>query len=299
MTGPSRPPTDQDLERLLRARASHPDPKLLEDILSAADASPQRGPWYGAGFIRRRPTILLTAAAMTTLMLGGALALGSDPSPIDPSPAPSEHPRVHQVDEGEELEAGVTYWVDPDFNTSTPLYVDFSVPAAGWLGWTGTYKDVERDGVLHERLTISIVEVSNLTQDACANHGPRNPAVGPTVEDLAEALTEQPPFEVASAPRDVSAYGYRGKHLALRIPDDMVADDANFAGCVGALRNWMAPIMGDGAYFGYRGPGDTEEYWILDVEDTRLVIAVLTTAGASPQLIAEGQRVLDSLVIVP
>jgi hypothetical protein len=57
--------------------------------------------------------------------------------------------------------------------------------------------------------------------------------------------------------------------------------------------------MGDGAYFGYRGPGDTEEYWILDVEDTRLVIAVLTTAGASPQLIAEGQRVLDSLVIVP
>jgi hypothetical protein len=212
--------------------------------------------------------------------------------------APSEHIKVHLVDEGEELDAGVSYWVDPDYNTSTPLRVDFSVPAAGWLGWTGTFKDVEQGGVLRERLTISIVEVTNLTQDACANQGPRNPAVGPTVDDLAEALTEQPPFEVASPPRDVSAHGYRGKHLTLRVPDDMLADEGIFAACGVALRNWMAPVL-TSAFFGYRGPGDTEEYWILDVEGTRLVIAVLTTADASPQLIAEGQQVLDSLVIVP
>jgi hypothetical protein len=192
----------------------------------------------------------------------------------------------------------VTYWADPDFNTSTPLRVDFRVPAAGWLPWTGTYKDVEEDGDLRERVTVSVAEVTNLTQDACANHGPRNPTVGPTVDDLADALTKQPPFEVASPPRDVSAYGYRGKHLTLRIPDDMVAEDGIFTACGVALRNWMAPIL-TSAFFGYRGPGDTEEYWILDVQGTRLVIAVLTTADASPQLIAEGQQVLDSLVIVP
>jgi hypothetical protein len=264
---------------------------LLQDIVAATEAVPQRGMRFRLAADQRRRLLLLTAAILATLLVGGALAMGERPSPQEPPPA-----KVHQI--AGPLEVGKTYWVDPDYIASTPLRVTFTVPAEGWLAWTGTYKDIEQGGVLGERMTISIVEVTNLTQDACANQSPRNPAVGPTVEDLAAALTQQPPFEVASPPRDVSAYGYPGKHLTLRIPDEMVAHDGIFASCGLALRSWMAPVMSS-AFFGYRGPGDTEEYWILDVEDTRLVIAVLTTAGASPQLIAEGQQVLDSLVIVP
>jgi hypothetical protein len=33
--------------------------------------------------------------------------------------------------------------------------------------------------------------------------------------------------------------------------------------------SWIAPVNG-GAYFGYTGPGYTEEFWILDVEGSRL-----------------------------
>jgi hypothetical protein len=276
---------------------------LLQDIVASTEAVPQRSTWFGRGADQRRRLLLLTAAMLATLLVGGALAMGLDPSRQEPPPA-----RVHQI-EGP-LEVGRTYWVDPDYNTSTPLRVTFTVPADGWIAWVGTYKDINDQGfdvefgdeehdTPRERISINIIEVTNLTADACHDHGPRKPAVGPSVGDLAEALTELSPFEVASAPRDVTAYGYRGKHLVLRIPDDMVATEARFEGCIGNLRSWMARVLGEGAFFGYQGPGDTEEYWILNVEGTRLVISVLTTAGTSQELIAEKQAVLDSIVIVP
>jgi hypothetical protein len=299
MTSTRRPPTDRDLERLLRARAADPDLMLLQDIVAATEAVAQRSTWFGSGVDQRRRLLLLTAAMLATLLVGGALAMGQGPLRQEPPPV-----RVHQI-EGP-LEVGKTYWVDPDYNTSTPLRVTFTVPTEGWLAWTGTYKDIhdedvnnEDDVVPRERISINIVEVRNLTVDGCRDHSLRTPPVGPSVDDLADALQGLPPFEVISPATDVSAYGYRGKHLVLRIPEDMVATDARFEGCIGALRSWWAPVMGESAYFGYVRSGDTEEYWILDVEGTRLVISVLTAAGTSRELVSEKQAVLDSVVIVP
>jgi hypothetical protein len=301
MSSARRPPTDRDIERLLHLRAADPDTMLLQDILAASEALPQRGRWFGTRSERRRLLAILTTAVLVALVVGGTLSVGAGLiRPPRPEPTPA---RVHQI-EGP-LEAGKTYWVDPDYNTSTPLRVNFTVPADGWLPWTGTYKDIDDegiddkyDGVPRERISINIVEVSNLTVDACHDQSLRTPAVGPSVDDLAEALEELPPFEVVSPAADVSAYGYRGKHLVLRIPEDMVGTDGIFEGCVGALRAWTSQILSYG-YWGYVRPGDTEEYWILDVDGTRLVISVLTTAGTSQELISEKQAVLDSIVIVP
>jgi hypothetical protein len=300
MTSKRRPPIDRDLERLLRSRAAEPDLMLLQDIIAATEAVPQRSTWFGPGADQRRRLVLLAAVMLGALLVGGALAVGRGPAPPEP-PTPV---RVHQI-EGP-LEVGGTYWVDPDYNTSTPLRVTFTIPADGWLAWTGTYKDIddegvddEYDGVPRERIAINVVEVRNLTVDACHDHSLRIPAVGPSVDDLADALEELRPFEVVSPAAEVSAYGYDGKHLVLRIPQDMVANEALFEGCIGALRSWWAPVMGESAYFGYVRPGDTEEYWILDVNGTRLVISVLTAAGTSQELISEKQAVLDSIVIAP
>jgi hypothetical protein len=46
-------------------------------------------------------------------------------------------------------------------------------------------------------------------------------------------------------------------------------------------------------------PQDIEEFWILDVEGSRLVIAANRTPNSSPALVAEPQAVLDSIVIEP
>ena len=64
-------------------------------------------------------------------------------------------------------------------------------------------------------------------------------------------------------------------------------DDLRFAGCVeGKLKSWVAPFdtaePGD-AYYGYTGPGYVEEFWILDVEGTRLMIAGEQSPGSPAQ----------------
>ena len=101
----------------------------------------------------------------------------------------------------------------------------------------------------------------------------------------------------------MSIYGYRGTHLELTVPDLPVEGEANdrtFTGCMdGDLRSWVAAIdtePGD-AFYGYTGPGHTEEIWILDARGTRLMIS----AGGSPDSPAEDlqelRTILDSIQI--
>jgi hypothetical protein len=202
------------------------------------------------------------------------------------------------------LTADTRYWVDPDNDPSTPLCAIFMVPADGWHSFLGTYKDREEDGELVERVTATITDVTNLTVDACSEQRALDPPVGPSVDELATALAQLRPFEVASPPEDVTIYGYSGKHVQLRVPLDQpfepnAGPSGLFKECRdGVLRTWIAPVLSF-AYYGYTAPGDTEDFWILDVEGQRLVIAALTSANASPALIAERQSVLDSIIIQP
>jgi hypothetical protein len=176
--------------------------------------------------------------------------------------------------------------------------VEYTVPAEGWDLFLGPFKDVEDASGL-QRTGALFVEIDDLSIDACTNHRPLDPAVGPEVADLAEALTAMPPFEVVSAATDVTAYGYSGQHVEIMVPLDQPFENERFDGCQGGtLESWITFCCG-GPFYGYVGPGDTEEFSILDVEGTRLAIIVLTSSAASPELIAERQKVLDSIVIKP
>jgi hypothetical protein len=214
------------------------------------------------------------------------------PSPEDPC----------NVGDFEPLPVGATCWIDPDADEATSLRVAFTVPAEGWRAWVGTYNDDE-DGDMLQRAGVSMVMVTNLTVDACTDQRAADPPVGPTVDDLARALAALPPFEVTSPPEDVSRYGYAGKHLVIAVPEDfpfeVIAGSALFTACqTGVLRTWISPALSF-AFHGYTAPGDTEEFWILDVDGTRLVIAENTSANASAEQIAERQAVLDSIEIDP
>ena len=253
---------------------------------------------------RRSPSSwLLVAAAVAVVAVVGAVlvaAAGDDdetrvPATETPTTAPVQN--AMGLPENTEYEPG-RYYVDPDNDETTPLRVTFQVTSGGWTPWPGAYT------FSGDSLTgFSVTTVTNLTADACAGDGPRVPPVGPTVDDLATALTQLPPFEVAAPPTDVTLFGYPGKHLELTTADVRIAGgpaDARFADCVdGRLYSWISPVLG-GAFWGYQAVADiSEEFWILDVEGTRLVLVQIDAPSSPAEAIAQRDAMFDSISIEP
>lgn len=191
-----------------------------------------------------------------------------------------------------------TYALDPDLDPATTLRVTYDVPTEGWQGWIGAAKFSDAGWV-----EVSVTTVSNLVTDGCRDHSWAVPSVGPTVRDLATALADLAPFRLTSPPEDVSVYGFHGTHLELTVPKDQPISDGHFVGCAERdLKSWVAAIdtgeEGD-AFYGYTGPGFTEEFWILDVEGTRLMIETGHSPGTPREDLAELQDILDSIRIEP
>jgi hypothetical protein len=53
------------------------------------------------------------------------------------------------------------------------------------------------------------------------------------------------------------------------------------------------------AFYGYTGPGYREEFWILDVEGIRLMIAAGRSPGSPPADLTELRSILNSIRIEP
>jgi hypothetical protein len=245
-------------------------------------------------------TLLLSACGASAPAATNSASETSLPATATPasSPTPSET-ACHGIGSFEALPVGAACWIDIATDDDTPIRVHYTIPAADWFAFVGSAKDVG-EGQDAERVGVLIADIWNLTTDACDRQSAAMPPVGPRVDDLAVALTQLSPFEVSSPPADVAAYGYNGTHLQLRIPLDQPFDEeGSFGGCTdGVLASWMSPPLSP-AFYGYVAPGDTEDFWILDVNGTRVVIAALATANASDKLMAEQKAVLDSIVIGP
>ena len=233
------------------------------------------------------PTAAPTAATPAPTDAGSpATAMTQEPSCAPPQ---GSVPDVFSIPgEFPELEP-TTYSVDPDFDDCTSLRVLFTVPGPGWLQWFGSFKPDGDD----RRVGVSIVDVTNLVADGCKDHLLADPAVGRGVDDLAVALAELAPFEVTSPPSDVRVHGYRGKYLEWQLPAS-----TDLTKCVnGEVISWDATILSY-PFHGYF-LGMIEEFWILDVDGTRLVIAANRAPDSSPADVAEMRALLDSIEIQP
>ena len=158
----------------------------------------------------------------------------------------------------------------------SPLRITVTVPA----GWEKGYLDW---ALFSSPVSIAFMTVDNLYVDPCAaDPRLREPAVGPTVDDLATALGDVPGLQ-ATAPSDVTVAGFTGKQM------DLTASET---WCGGEPKMWETSG-------GVDSPGaGPMRLWILDVDGTRLVLGLLNN-GAVPARLAEVQTIVDSIQIEP
>jgi hypothetical protein len=241
--------------------------------------------------------------ALAILLVLGACGPGQEAAdPTGPTTTASDStptPTIQDVMELEKfapLEPG-SYFIDPDSDLSTPLRVVYEVPFEGWSQWFGALKFAAGGHVM-----INITTVVNLVRHGCRDHSWADPPVGPSVHDLTTALADLAPFRVTSTPTEVTMYGYRGKYLELAAPHLTVEGD-DFTGCVdGNLLSWVAPIdvaEGEGGAFHAYNAEPVEEFWILDVDGTRLVIEANWSPASPPEDVVEMRAILDSIRIEP
>ena len=206
-------------------------------------------------------------------------------APADPSqPAPSNHAGASieadlpiLSDQEGPLEPG-TYVV----NEVEPLRLAITVPD----GWT---RNIAPATVWTQNSTVHLWfgRVDNLYADACDAAGdPMDPPLGPTVQDLAEALSSYEGVDAAVS--DVTASGFPGRHIELTLADP--AGDP----CGGASRLWD---IESGEALGLSGKFSTLGVWTFDVNGDRLVIAGEARSAALPKDVADLESIMDSLAI--
>jgi hypothetical protein len=281
--------TENDVARSLRSwmkENRHEDAnRILDVVFDQLPATPQRR----AGWLARRFPVMntniarlgvATAAVVLAVIIGINFLPGSNtpggpdvtPSPSEAAPSPTPADFSAQEGGGTALAPGsyvITYL--------SPMRITVTVPA----GWSKGYLDWALFST-KASLSIAFMTVDNLYVDPCAaDPRLREPAVGPTVNDLATALGDVPGLQ-ATAPSDVTVAGFTGKQM------DLTASET---WCGGEPKMWETSGGVDSP------AGGPMRLWILDVDGTRLVLSVLDD-GAGARL-AEVQAIVDSIQIEP
>jgi hypothetical protein len=123
------------------------------------------------------------------------------------------------------------------------------------------------------------------TNPASTAEGQLDPPVGPTVDDLVEAIVAHPAW-TASEPTDVAIDGNAGQLVQLTIPPDaeFTADD-----------QFMLFVDPSGGQVWGWAPGQTFDLYIVDVDGQRLVIDAFHYPDTSEDDLAGQREVIDSV----
>lgn len=232
----------------------------------------------------RAPLVAVLLAVVTACARGVA----SEPPASTPSgtPSPTARATVPPLPYSVEpvaIEPG-TYripdsaWSVADFTVSFPE------------GWTVQYGHVyaKKDGTPEEFGFYAVV-VNAIYADACAGFTGELMEVGPSVDELAAALLQQP-GPMASGPVPTTLGGYPASRIDLTVPESFDLEACSL-GSIGLQIWYSAPAD---KYFVLLADG-TASVYIVDVDGQRQVFLTAYRSATSDEDLAELQAVLDSI----
>ena len=233
---------------------------------------------------------LAAAAVVVAALLGFNYFLAPSvggPGIDDPSPTATPTPPVLSSGASEPGTYLLTTEAEPSGTYHLPEGATLTMPA-GWTGQSGygVGKNVNlANPVAYTGVGFWIWDddFDIVYLDPCQwVDGAIVPLVGPTVDDLANALASQS-RRGDPVPVDVTIDGYSGKMVEMTVPNDI-----DFADCDrGEFRSWA------GRY--HQGPGQVDQVYILDVDDQRVVIYSSYMPGTSEAERAERQAIVESI----
>jgi hypothetical protein len=249
---------------------------------------------------RRRAALVgsvaaLAAAAVTVTGMLDALR-GNDTGPAVDDPGP---PALRLLGEDEAVPPG-RYSVGIPGTDSDELQVELDVPrgfrSAGPTLDYQMYVTGPETGGDDPLVGMSAWQITGVNPDPChgepfsAGRTYRDP--GPTVGDLATALSRQP-YRVGEPPKPVTLAGYEGLYLELRFPPGF--DPGECAS--GAYEAWVSvdpSTRGRTERFWY-GAGSVDRIWILDVEGRTVAVNAYQEERASEEARAALDDMVDSI----
>jgi hypothetical protein len=283
--------------------------RVLDSVLDQLPATSQRRPWWPVRRFTQMNSfarLAIAAAAVVVVAIVGVSFLpraggvgGPGPS-ATPAPTPSPSPSgASNVNFAGSFAPGATYVIDDPCCVGTSR-VTFTVPAAGWSAVDPVYvgKNIAGGGDVFD-LYFSPHLVGNVYTGGCHWLGTALvPRIGPTVDDLATALSAQS-GPGGSQPTAVTVGGHAGKKVELSIPQDVDVTTCDSDGDFAIFGRWLGAGQLFGAAPWTYGNGQHNTVYIVDVDGTRQVIDTMYLPGASAADIAELEQIVASIRFEP
>ena len=300
--------TDRDVTRIVRSWLEEgvtalPD-RVLDTVLDQLPATSQRRPLWPARRLNEMNNVLKLAMAAAAVVVVAVVGVSLLPRQggiggSGPSPSPTAVPSPIENFVGS-YAPGTTYVIDdPGVGSSR---MTFTIPAPGWSAFDPVFvgKNVPGGSDVFD-LQLSPHLVDNVYTGGCHWHGTALvPRVGPTVDDLATALSAQA-GPGASPPTAVTVGGHPGKKVELSIPEDLDVTTCDSDGDVSIFGRWYTYVpsgTSDAAPFTY-GVGQHNTVYIVDVDGTRQVIDTMYVSGTSAADRTELDQIVASIRFEP
>ena len=267
----------------LKEGATELPDRVLDEVLDRLPGTRQRRVWWPLRKLFRMNRAvafgITAAAAVIVAMVGVGLFPSPGPGvgghPEDRTPAASATP-IALADAPDTGLAAGRYLIDDPF----PVRITFDVPE----GWTRcAYSPLEQGACGPELQGFTVQITENVVADPCdPSRAPLDPPVGPSVDDLVEAISGLPGFEVTNAV-EIAVDGFHGKEIEVTAP---------VANC--ELATWSTADRTNGV-----GRGEVNLLRIVDVDGVRVMLAAAQLPGLSAERVAELRAVMESVRIAP
>jgi hypothetical protein len=290
--------TDRDTTRIVRSwlevgATALPD-RVLDAVLDQLPSTPQRRSWWPAWRFQdmnANMKLAIAAAAVVVVAIAGIYFLpgGGNVAGLGPSPSPTPTPSPI-VNFSGSFAPGTTYAI-ADPCCVGPSRMTFTVPGTGWAAEDPIFVFKYHPGSNDNLAKFGPMLVDNVYTGGCHWSGTALvPPVGPTVDDLATALSAQA-GPGAAPPTSVTVGGHPGKKVELQIPEDLDVTTCDSDGDYPIFGR----IVSDGGYGAQpytHGRGQHDTFYIVDVDGTRQVI----NANYLPTATAADRAELDQIV---